>query len=191
MDDETLQARLHMLEVKVALLEQAQGAENGGVRENNVAFPIPSLASVTPDEVSTEFIPDPAQGAEPDGDEGNLQIKGFKAGSPTDANNTIADYLSGGASLPSGGMQIVCRWTDSNGAHLVYLPIAALNGIADISGLNGLKVVTDVKYNENGDYKIVATRREMQVQNGVISLKQHAAADDQEIATTPHSAEVS
>ena len=35
---------------------------------------------VVPDDVSVEFIPDPEGSGEPDGDEGRLQIKGFKEG---------------------------------------------------------------------------------------------------------------
>ena len=92
--------------------------------------------SVTPDDVSTEFIPEPEEGEEPTGDEGKLQIKGFKDGAPAD-QNTLADYLQGNADIPSDGMQLVARWTDSNGAHLVYIPLAAFpddNGktIADV-----------------------------------------------------------
>ena len=81
---------------------------------------------VTPDDVSTEFIPEPGEGEDPDGDEGNLQIKGFKAGTPSAAPTDIADYLMGVANLPANGMQLVARWTDSDGAHLVYLPLGLL-----------------------------------------------------------------
>lgn len=83
-------------------------------------------AGVTPDDVSTEFIPDPPSGTEPSGDEGKLQIKGFKAGTPSAAPTDIADYLMGVANLPANGMQLVARWTDSDGAHLVYLPLGLL-----------------------------------------------------------------
>jgi len=92
--------------------------------------------SISPDDVSTEFIPEPEEGEEPTGDEGKLQIKGFKDGAPAD-QNTLADYLQGNADIPSDGMQLVARWTDSDGAHLVYIPLAAFpddNGktIADV-----------------------------------------------------------
>jgi hypothetical protein len=81
---------------------------------------------VVPDDISTEFIPDPPSGTQPDGDEGKLQIKGFKAGTPSEAPTDIADYLMGVANLPANGMQLVARWTDSEGAHLVYLPLGLL-----------------------------------------------------------------
>ena len=58
-------------------------------------------APVVPDDVSTEFIPEPPAGTQPDGDEGELQIKGFKAGQPADTN-TIADYIRGATAIPTG-----------------------------------------------------------------------------------------
>lgn len=92
--------------------------------------------SVIPDDVSTEFIPDPPSGTNPSGDEGKLQIKGFKPGTPAD-ENTIAAYLRGTVNLPQNGIKLVCRWEDSDGAHILYLPLAALwssgSGSGDVS----------------------------------------------------------
>lgn len=91
------------------------------------AIVMSSGGGVVPDDISTEFIPDPPSGTQPDGDEGKLQIKGFKAGTPAD-QNSLADYLTGGASLPSGGIMFLARGTDSDGAQLFYLPLGALWG---------------------------------------------------------------
>ena len=92
-------------------------------------------APVVPDNVSTEFIPDPPSGTTPDGDEGELQIKGFKAGQPADTN-TIAEYLMGSAAIPTGGIKIVCRLVDTNGnRYLFYLPLAAIWGDGSSGGL--------------------------------------------------------
>jgi hypothetical protein len=92
-------------------------------------------APVTPDDISTEFIPDPPAGTQPDGDEGKLQIKGFKAGTPAD-QNTLPDYLQGVANIPSGGISIVCRGVDTNGGRrLFYLPLAAIWGDGTSGGL--------------------------------------------------------
>jgi len=92
-------------------------------------------APVVPDDISTEFIPDPPEGTQPDGDEGELQIKGFKAGTPAD-QNTLPDYLQGVANIPSGGISIVCRGVDTNGGRrLFYLPLAAIWGDGTSGGL--------------------------------------------------------
>ena len=97
--------------------------------------------TVTPDDVSTEFIPDPPTGQQPDGDEGKLQIKGFKAGTPTSQNN-LAEYLQEVAQIPSSGIMIVARWVDSGGAHLFYVPIAALD-LSDYAKTTDLPTVND------------------------------------------------
>ena len=62
------------------------------VLDSVVTFTYDNAGGVTPDNISTEFIPDPPSGTSPDGDEGQLQIKGFKTGTPADTN-TVTDYL--------------------------------------------------------------------------------------------------
>ena len=87
---------------------------------------------VVPDDISTQFIPDPPSGTQPDGDEGQLQIKGFKAGTPAD-QNTLPDYLQGVANIPNGGISLVCRTVDANGdRQLFYLPLAARLSLARV-----------------------------------------------------------
>ena len=91
--------------------------------------------SISPDDVSTEFIPEPPAGTQPNGDEGELQIKGFKSGQPADTN-TIAEYIQGAAAIPTGGIKIVCRLVDTSGnRHLFYLPLAAIWGDGSSGGL--------------------------------------------------------
>lgn len=90
--------------------------------------------SVTPDDVSTEFIPDPPAGQQPTGDEGKLQVKGWDTGTPAaqttlaaelaasqsdkllivrNADGTLA-YMSpghfAGGSLPTGSVNVVAGW---------------------------------------------------------------------------------
>lgn len=81
---------------------------------------------VVPDDVSTEFIPEPEEGEEPTGDEGKLQIKGFKSGQPADTN-TIAEYLMGTAQI-SGQIWLIVRGKSTDGDLVLgYLPLDALN----------------------------------------------------------------
>ena len=89
---------------------------------------------IVPDDVSTEFIPDPPAGTQPDGDEGELQIKGFKSGQPADTN-TIADYLMGTAQI-TGQVWLLVRGQSSGGAPVIgYLPLSAIWGDGSSGGL--------------------------------------------------------
>lgn len=107
--------------------------------------------TVTPDDVSTEFIPEPEQGeepdggegaepdgdedAEPDGDEGKLQIKGFKTGTPETVGN-LAEYLQGGVALPQSGIFLVARVPQTGGGvALAYMPVSQIfhNQSGDLS----------------------------------------------------------
>lgn len=91
--------------------------------------------TVTPDDVSTEFVPDPPSGTTPDGDEGKLQIKGFKSGAPATVGN-LADYLQGGAALPQDGIFLVARVPQTGGGvALAYMPVSQIfhNQSGDLS----------------------------------------------------------
>lgn len=83
---------------------------------------------VTPDDVSTEFIPDHSSGTQPDGDEGKLQIKGWKAGSA--ASNSIGTILSGNGGTGESAELMICRQSDGT---LVFRPIGTVSG----GGLSG------------------------------------------------------
>ena len=104
------------------------------VLDSVVTFTYDNAGGVTPDNISTEFIPDPPSGTSPDGDEGQLQIKGFKTGTPADTN-TVTDYLQGVVNIPSGGISLVCRGMTSGGRELLYLPLAAIWGDGSSGGL--------------------------------------------------------
>lgn len=101
--------------------------------------------SVTPDDISTEFIPDPPSGTSPDGDEGQLQIKGFKTGTPADTN-TVTDYLQGVVNIPNGGISLVCRGITDGTRTLFYLPLAALFSSSSISGNVSLSFIGDMRW---------------------------------------------
>ena len=100
---------------------------------------------VVPDDISTEFIPDPPAGTQPDGDKGKLQIKGFKAGAPAD-QNTVTDYLQGVVNIPNGGIHIVCRGVDNGARTLFYLPLSALFSSSSIAGNVSLSYLADMKW---------------------------------------------
>ena len=53
--------------------------------------------TLVPDNVSTELIPPPPQGEDPDGDEGRLQVKGWKAGAPTSQTTLAQDLQATGS----------------------------------------------------------------------------------------------
>ena len=53
--------------------------------------------TVTPDDVSTQFVPPAAQGQPADPDEGKLQVKGWKAGAPESQTTLAADMSATGA----------------------------------------------------------------------------------------------
>lgn len=98
-------------------------------------------APVVPDDVSTEFIPDPPSGTTPDGDEGELQIKGFKSGQPADTNS-IAEYLMGTAQISGQVCLIVRSQSTGRGPVLGYLPLSALN-LYEYAKKTDLPIVND------------------------------------------------
>lgn len=65
----------------------------------------------------------------------------------------------------------------------VFTPAAG----ADVSALNGLKLVTDFGYGSSTSFNLKATRNELIVANGVVSIKAHDNDDDRNVPTTPHS----
>lgn len=106
--------------------------------------------TVTPDDVSTEFIPDPPSGTSPDGDEGRLQIKDWKNTSLVDPNS-LADYSQGVVAIPQNGIQVVARFPQTGGPPLLsYVPLAQLTKKYISAGEN--IVVT-----EQGDNIIVSS----------------------------------
>lgn len=122
--------------IKSAVLENFSDAEAtvsvhiadiraDGVKQYHVGAIVVSEggAGVTPDDVSTEFIPEPEEGEEPTGDEGKLQIKGWAGGEPL-ANHSLAEILSGrevtGEMSPSFDRDayVIVRCTDGSLAYV-------------------------------------------------------------------------
>ncbi len=131
--------------------------------------------SVVPDDVSTEFIPDPPQGQQPTGDEGKLQIKGWNTGTPT-TTNTLAQELEATGSTPT----IVVR----DDGTLKYMSIGKLQNTLPT---NTVDVVTGISYAiYNGDWKLRITKQPLGITNGQFTLGQAAYSY---IDTTPLSQE--
>ena len=136
-EDQQAVANICIAEVSYEEPEDEGGTPTVEIKQSVVGAIVMSSGGgggVVPDDISTEFIPDPPSGTQPDGDEGQLQIKGFKAGAPAD-QNTLPDYLKGVANIPSGGISIVCRGMTSDGRALFYLPLAAIWGDGSSGGL--------------------------------------------------------
>ena len=83
-------------------------------------------APVTPDDVSTEFIPPPEEGEEPTGDEGKLQIFDFnsdKSDSPEGLVERLhADTKTGDIKIQSGTNIMLLARRDGK---MVYIPLTA------------------------------------------------------------------
>lgn len=112
---------------------------------------------VVPDDISTEFIPDPPSGTQPDGDEGKLQIKGFKAGTPVSSTTIAADLKASGANAG----HVVFRESDGS---LSYKPIGTLGGITE----TGLKIVTDIQWSTT-NHRLEIEHATVSVVNGIIT----------------------
>ena len=117
--------------------------------------------TVTPDDVSTELIPDPPSGQSPTGDEGKLQIKGWAGGSPSSTNNLATELTQSGYTS-----KVVTRASDGT---LQYMDIGQLS-IPSLPS-NTVNVLTAVEYGYyNGDYKIRITTKPLGITNGQFSL---------------------
>ena len=127
--------------MSVLVAEMAVDAETGAKRVKQYVDSAVVLggedggAPVVPDDVSTEFIPDPPagtqpdgdKGTQPDGDEGKLQIKDWKDTTVVDANN-LSDYLQSVVAIPQNGIQVVARFPQVGDSPLLgYVPLAALD----------------------------------------------------------------
>ena len=116
--------------INILVATMSVDANTGAKRVKQLVDSVVTLGGdgggVTPDDVSTEFIPDPPSGTSPDGDEGKLQIKGFKTGTPADTN-TIAEYLMGTAQI-GGSIWLLVRGQGTGGDPILgYIPLDALD----------------------------------------------------------------
>ena len=134
-----------------------------------------------PDNISTELIPHDSSSGADNADEGKLQIKGWKAGTPV-SSQSLAAALSYSGGSPSSLGHLVLR--DTQGA-LKYLPIGTLS-LVDLSALDGESFVKDVEWVGSPDYVIRVTKRTASVNNNVLSLGAPVVTD---IQTTPLSGE--
>lgn len=133
--------------------------------------------SVTPDDVSTEFIPhDSAQGAD-NSDEGKLQIKGFKKGTPTSSTTIAADLQATGTN----GGHVLFRESDGS---LKFKEIGKLTGqTIDLSDFAaGVYFATGIEWTGSPDYQIKAPRVLVKFANNKLSVTTVSA---QTINTTP------
>ena len=130
--------------------------------------------SVVPDDVSTEFIPDPPQGQQPTGDEGKLQIKGFKAGTPN-PQTTVADDLKATGTL---GGHVLFRESDGT---LSYKSIGSLNLPTSTVNLTNQTVLTGLSWNTS-THKLEISSAKMNVSSGLITS--WTAQQTLEITTT-------
>lgn len=132
---------VHIAALEVVAATSSTPAEHNVRQYVDSAVIISGAADeVTPDDVSTEFIPDPPSGTQPDGDEGKLQIKGWKTGTPAETNS-IGDILSGNGGTDEEDEQMICRQADGT---LVFRTIGEVKGGGGLSGT--VSFVADVKY---------------------------------------------
>ena len=117
--------------------------------------------SVVPDDVSTEFIPDPPQGQQPTGDEGKLQIKGFKAGTPHPTTTIAQDLTS------TGGNAGHVLFRESDGS-LSYKSIGSITIPTSTVNLTNQTVLTGLTWNTS-THKLEISSAQMNVSNGLIT----------------------
>ena len=130
--------------------------------------------SVVPDDKSTEFIPDPPSGAQPDGDEGKLQIKGFKAGTPVSSYTVAQDIARDNAD----GNSVVVR---SSSGTLEYKPIGTLAQLTG-SAVTGTKTVLTGLIWDMTNHTLVISSANVVYSKGIVTS--WTANADGTIATT-------
>lgn len=125
-------------------------------------------APVVPDDISTEFIPDPPEGTQPDGDEGQLQIKDWKDPTASVDQNTLSDYLQG-AVVGGGGSnyQVLVRAPQVGASPaLGYVPIGELFKDTSGGGQPQDKTVTYI-----GDMRWNMSEHTLQMRKAVLNLR--------------------
>lgn len=127
--------------------------------------------TVTPDDVSTEFIPDPPQGQSPTGDEGKLQVKGWNKGTPA-ASYNLAQKLHNGASADT----IPAR-ANSDGS-LEYMGIGTLAQLLGSTvNKSGQKILTGLSW-DTTNHRLVISSANVTIANGVITAWTDNAAEN-------------
>ena len=137
--------------------------------KQSVVGAIVMSSSVAPDDISTELIPDPPAGTQPDGDEGKLQIKGWKQGNNVNTDS-LAEILQGTVNVGQ-NYQVLVRCPQVGGVPaLGYVPIEKL--YQDTSGEDmTVEFVADVDWYVNGSTHVLRKRLR------VLNLRTGAVAD--------------
>ena len=129
---------------------------------------------VVPDDISTEFIPDPPAGTQPDGDEGKLQVKGWKAGTPVSSYTVAQDIARDNADSNS----VVVR--NSSGT-LEYKPIGTLAQLTGSSVTGTKTVLTGLRW-DTTNHELVISSATVVYSKGIVTS--WTANADATIATT-------
>lgn len=131
--------------------------------------------SVVPDDKSTEYIPDPPAGTPPDGDEGKLQIKGWKTGTPASTTSLATDI-----NWEYTTEALVAR--DLTDGTLRYKPIGDLATLlgSQVSKANQ-KLLTGLSWNTT-NHTLVISSATVTIDHGVITSWTNN--NDETISTT-------
>ena len=90
-NSEDQQAVANICIAEVSYEEATQSTPETITINQSVVGAIVMSSGALPDDISTEFIPDPPSGTQPTGDEGKLQIKGWKTGTPASTTSLASD----------------------------------------------------------------------------------------------------
>lgn len=131
-------------------------------------------ATLEPDDVSTNLIPDPPSGTQPDGDEGKLQVKGWKAGTPVSSYTVAQDIARDNADSNS----VVVR--NSSGT-LEYKPIGTLAQLTGSSVTGTKTVLTGLRW-DTTTHELVISSATVVYSKGIVTS--WTANADATIATT-------
>ena len=119
-------------------------------------------STVVPDDVSVNLIPDPPSGTQPTGDEGKLQIKGWKTGTPASTTSLASDI-----NWEYTTEALVAR--DLTDGTLRYKPIGDLATLlgSQVSKANQ-KILTGLAWNTT-NHTLVISSATVTIDHGVIT----------------------
>lgn len=131
-------------------------------------------STVVPDDVSVNLIPDPPSGTQPTGDEGKLQIKEWRAGTPVSSYTVAQDIARDNAD----GNSVVVR---SSSGTLEYKPIGTLAQLTG-SAVTGTKTVLTGLTWDMTNHTLVISSANVVYSKGIVTS--WTANADGTIATT-------
>ena len=137
---------VHIAALEVVPASSSTPAEHN-VRQYVDSAVIISAASdeVTPDDKSIEKVPEAEEGETPDGDEGQLQIKGWKDADPSESNS-VGKIIAGNGGTDEEDEQLICRKSDGT---LAYRPIGKITDGHGSASTSTVSFVADVRYDTN------------------------------------------